>query len=1004
MEASSGGTLDIESIVNNTNGTTNGTIEALAGGVVLLKGATIKGGTLTSTGSGVITSAGSVLDGSAHTLNMSGTLRVPNNNTTRLRGTINDTGTISLLSVGNNTLLKIIGPSVTLQGGGKLILSDNSQNFILGNSTGTEQLINQITIQGAGDIGDGLLTLNNQGTINANSSTGKHLIIHPGTGGATNTATMEATGVATLELENAITNATGTITAAGTGSTVLMDANATITGGTLNGAGTFVSNGATLNGLTSAGTVQVPNNNTVTMAGTINNTGTIQLNSAGNHTELLASGTLTLAGAGHVTLSDNSQNYIFGAAGSAVVNQNNTISGSGNIGNNAIAFTNQGTVNATSASGNHLVIQAGGAGATNTATMEASSGGTLELQNTVNNTGGTITALAGTGTAAGGTVLLTGATVTGGTLKSLGTGVNAGTIVSNGGTLNGLTNAGAVQIPNNTASFLQGTINNSGSISLNSAGNITELKINGNVTLNGTGSVTMSDNSQNYIFGASTGSEVLTNASTIQGSGTIGNGLMGLINNGTILANQVTPLIINPSSSAFNNLGKLQVNAGSTLQITGPAGSFSNFAGTTLTGGAYVVSGTLKFDGANIATNAANIVLFGPSSQIVDQSNANALTNFVTNAAAGKFTLAGNQNLTTSAGNFTNAGNMTISSGSTFTVGNGGNTALPVNYTQTGGKTTVDGTVTASATTAGPPTLNLQSGSLFGSGTVGDTVTSSSIITPGDSATATGKLAISGTYTQNPAGALDISIGGTTVGTKYDQLNVTGTASLKGTLNVSLINGFVPALGASFDILNTSARSGTFSTVNGTAINGSEHFSVTYNGNDVLLTVVAGAAAPSTVSMARSSYSARGGGRFGSNGLIASNRRLLIAGGADYLHAAGRLAISRPVSNLNMLQTSRGASVGFGGGSHAKLAYFDLPARDFATSVAPVYMSHGIQNRINPAGPAFRGPHGRKSLEYHLNLGSILGMSPRSLLGDLSRQLRFQNGVNFGYLALRESY
>lgn len=1006
MEASSGGTLDIESIVNNTNGTTNGTIEALAGGVVLLKGATIRGGTLTSIGSGVISSAGSVLDGSAHTLNMPGRLNIPNNNSTSLRGTINDTGTISLLSTGNQTNLKIIGPSVTLQGGGKVILSDNTQNFIFGASTGTEQLINQITIQGAGNIGAGLLTLANQGTINANSATGKHLIIQPGTGGATNTATMEATGVGVLELENAITNTSGTITAAGTGSTVLMDLNATITGGTLNGAGTFISNGATLNGLTSAGLVQVPNNNTVTMAGTINNTGNIQLNSTGNATELLASGTLTLAGGGQVTLSDNSQNFIFGVAGSALVNQNNTISGSGNIGANVMSFTNQGTVNATSAGGNHLVIQAGGAGATNTATMEASSGGTLELQNTVNNTGGTITALAGTGPAAGGTVLLTGATVTGGLLRSLGTGVNAGTIVSNGGTLNGLTNAGAVQIPNNTTSFLTGTINNPGNISLNSAGNLTALKINGNVTLNGTGSVSMSDNPQNSIFGASTGSEVLTNASTIKGSGNIGAGFMGLVNSGTILANQSNPLIIHASSAGFNNTGTLQANSGSTLQVIGP---FSNFSGTTLTGGKYVVGGTFQFDGANIVTNAANITLTGTSSQILNQSNINALTNFTTNAAAGRFTLAGNQNLTTATGTFTNSGIMAISSGSIFTVGNGGNTSTATNYTQTAGTTTVDGTLTASPTTAGTPTLNLQSGSLFGGGTVSDTVTSSGIISPGASWNAPGKLAVSGTFTQNSSGALDISIAGTTVGTQYDQLNVTGSSSLNGTLNIKLVNGFVPTVGTTFDILNTSVRSGTFSTVTGTAINGSEHFAITYNGNDVLLTVVAGPAASSTVSLARPSVSARGGGGFGSTGLIASNRsfpdlsgKSPIAGGADYLHSAGRLA-TRPVSSLSKLQTSPSTSLGFGG-SHAKLAGFDLPSHGFATAMVPRNVSRAIQTRINPAGAAFPARHGRKSMEYHVNLGSILGMSPRSFLGDLSRQMRYQNGVNFVDLMLRESY
>ena len=46
------------------------------------------------------------------------------------------------------------------------------------------------------------------------------------------------------------------------------------------------------------------------------------------------------------------------------------------------------------------------------------------------------------------------------------------------------------------------------------------------------GTVTMSNNSQNYILGGGT----FTNKETIQGSGTIGNGNLTLVNNGTIAA------------------------------------------------------------------------------------------------------------------------------------------------------------------------------------------------------------------------------------------------------------------------------------------------------------------------------------------------------------------------------------------------------------------------------------------------------------------------------------
>jgi hypothetical protein len=110
--------------------------------------------------------------------------------------------------------------------------------------------------------------------------------------------------------------------------------------------------------------------------------------------------------------------------------------------------------------------------------------------------------------------------------------------------------------------------------------------------------------------------------------------------------------------------------------------------------------------------------------------------------------------------------------------------------------------------------------------------------------TAPGRLDINqdgpASYTQNPAGALDINIAGTSPGTQFDRLAVTGTASLSGTLNIGLLNGFVPALGSVFGILTASSVSGRFATVNGASIDSSEHFVVKYNANNVTLHVVTG--------------------------------------------------------------------------------------------------------------------------------------------------------------------
>jgi hypothetical protein len=61
---------------------------------------------------------------------------------------------------------------------------------------------------------------------------------------------------------------------------------------------------------------------------------------------------------------------------------------------------------------------------------------------------------------------------------------------------------------------------------------------------------------------------------------------------------------------------------------------------------------------------------------------------------------------------------------------------------------------------------------------------------------------------------LSIDIGGTNPGTDFDQLAITGTATLDGTLNVALINGFVPDPGSTYVIMTFSSLSSTFAVRN----------------------------------------------------------------------------------------------------------------------------------------------------------------------------------------------
>ncbi len=100
-------------------------------------------------------------------------------------------------------------------------------------------------------------------------------------------------------------------------------------------------------------------------------------------------------------------------------------------------------------------------------------------------------------------------------------------------TLGNFTNTGTIDLANASVTTLVGTITNSGTMRLNSTGSTTQLLINGAVTLQGGGTLSLSD--QPYLNSqivAATGTDTLTNAAghTIQGAGLIGAGGLALVN------------------------------------------------------------------------------------------------------------------------------------------------------------------------------------------------------------------------------------------------------------------------------------------------------------------------------------------------------------------------------------------------------------------------------------------------------------------------------------------
>jgi Tol biopolymer transport system component len=106
----------------------------------------------------------------------------------------------------------------------------------------------------------------------------------------------------------------------------------------------------------------------------------------------------------------------------------------------------------------------------------------------------------------------------------------------------------------------------------------------------------------------------------------------------------------------------------------------------------------------------------------------------------------------------------------------------------------------------------LPGGKLAGTGTVIGQVTSAGRISPGQSP---GILTIDGNYTQTTTGTLTIELGGLESGSEHDQLVVFGNASLDGTLEVALVDGFMPQAGDQFQILGYDQRVGNFAVISG---------------------------------------------------------------------------------------------------------------------------------------------------------------------------------------------
>ena len=123
-------------------------------------------------------------------------------------------------------------------------------------------------------------------------------------------------------------------------------------------------------------------------------------------------------------------------------------------------------------------------------------------------------------------------------------------------------------------------------------------------------------------------------------------------------------------------------------------------------------------------------------------------------------------------------------------------------FTQTGGAFDL-----SVASISGPVTLN--AGVMNGSGVInGDLTNNGGFVAPGQQSP--GTIAVTGNFSQAADGTIVIKRGGS-MPAQFDQLQVDGTATLAGKLDVKTMNGYTPSASDTFDPLGYSSASGSLS-------------------------------------------------------------------------------------------------------------------------------------------------------------------------------------------------
>ncbi len=834
--------------INNTGGgtlTLSG-VNTYAGGTTLTAG-TLAAGNDSALGTGTLTLNGGTLQASgaartlANNLTVGGNFAVGGTNDLTLSGTVGlGTGTriITVNNTGSTTLAGVISGTALLSKAGAGTLTLSGANTYSGGTT-----VSAGTLQsgGSNSLGTtGTVTINAGGTIDLSGNTQTFATLS----GAGNLSNIGSLTVNAGTFSGPISGV-GSLTKATAGSLTLSGAN-TYSGGTTLALGTLIAGSdsafgtgtVTISGVTTlqasgtrslSNTVAVGSNFTISGTGTLTMGGavalggasrTLTVSSTGSTTfgGVISNGSLTKAGTGSLTLS-GANTYT-----NTTLTTGTLVAGSDSAFGTGTLALNGGTVQAsgTRSLGNNITVGSnfaiGGA-----ATDDLILGGTVNLGGTtrtitVNSTGDATLAgvisngslsKAGTGTLtlSGGANTYTNTTVSAGILRAAGGNDRLST------TGNTTINAGAaIDLTGNDQTFAQ----------LNGAGNLNNF---GTVTI-GAGAFSGVISGSGSLTKATAGTLTLSGPNTYTGDTTVSAGILRATG----------------GNDRLSTTGNTTINAGATIDLTGNnqtfaqlngAGNLNNFGTVTIGAGAF--SGVISGSGSLTKNSAGTLTLSGTNTYTGGTTFSDGVVNVASDTNLGD--LSGP--LTFNGGNLQLSASLSTARAINLLAGGGMIDIGPFNCALNGpltgdgpffqlGQASLtlggDGTGYNGTYTVNSGNLNVASGSglggtliinsgasLSGTGIVTN-VTNHGTVRPGNSV---GTLSVVGNYTQTASGTLEVEVASPG---SYDKINVTGipgTASLNGTVKPVLLGGYIPSVNQVFPGVITAAGgvTGTFSTM-----------------------------------------------------------------------------------------------------------------------------------------------------------------------------------------------